>query len=62
LSLLLNATIALSRNFCALTVGCWFQTWKNNQGRATNCRISVWHRSMECVDSWCSGTTSACEL
>jgi len=39
----------------ALVVGCWFQTGKNNQSRASSSRISVWHRSVECVDSWCSG-------
>jgi len=44
--------------YCALTVGCWFQTRKNNQGRASYCGISIWHRSMECVDSRCSGNKS----
>jgi len=42
-----------------LWIGCWFQTRKNNQGRASNCKISVWHRSMERVDTWCSGNATA---
>jgi len=57
MSLCLSVFVKLRQTIWFM-VGCWLQTGENNQGRASNCRISVWYRSLERADSRCSGNRS----